>query len=342
MELDANDLLLFARVVEAGSFSRAAERVELPKSTVSRRITALETRLGERLLARSTRQLALTDFGQGVLEHARRLLEEAEAAQAFALHRQATPRGRLRVSMPPGFSDKLILSTFFLQFCADYPEVRLELDFSARRVDLLSEQFDLAIRIAPSLPDDATLVARRLADMPSALYASPAYLNRYGRPKSPEELLKHTALHLVGSNGEAAPWQLKRSNEHTKGRNEERWEGLPEGPLATNSVELVMQMASHGLGIAFFTERFAQPAVEAGFLERVLPEWSSSPVTVWAVMPGRKLLPARTRVFVDALITALFACSEAERSNTLRMLTGKPPGSTIKPAASSRKSPQSS
>ncbi|MFT3735829.1 MAG: LysR family transcriptional regulator [Rhodocyclaceae bacterium] len=304
MELDANDLLLFARVVEAGSFTRAAERVGLPKSTVSRRLAALETRLGERLLARSTRQLSLTDFGNGVLEHARRLLEEAEAAQAFALHRQATPRGRLRVSLPPGFSENLVLSSFFLQFCTDFPEIRLELDLSARRVNLLSEQFDLAIRIASSLPDDATLVARRLATLPGGLYASPAYLNAHGRPKSPDELLNHTGLHMMSSNGEVRPWELLRN----KG---EDWSGLPAGPLASNAVELCMQMALHGLGIAPFTDRFAQPRQAKGLLERVLPDWRVPDVTIWAVMPGRKLMPARTRAFSDALAAALLNCEAA-------------------------------
>ena len=311
MELDANDLLLFARVVEAGSFTRAADRVGLPKSTVSRRLAALETRLGERLLARSTRKLALTEFGQGVLEHARRLLEEAEAAQAFALHRQATPRGRLRVSMPPGFSENLLLSSFFLQFCADYPEVRLELDLSARRVDLLAEQFDLAIRVASSLPDDATLVARRLATLPGGLYASPAYLNRYGRPDSPEALMEHTALHLMASNGEVRAWELERS---TTKAEKERWSGLPDGPMASNAMELIMQMSLHGLGIGVFTERFAQARVDKGLLERVLPEWHAPDVVIWGVMPGRKLVPSRTRVFLDALGAALQACQEAESS----------------------------
>jgi DNA-binding transcriptional LysR family regulator len=314
MELDANDLMLFAHVADAGSFSRAAEQVGLPKSTVSRRIAALETRLGERLLARSTRRLALTEFGQGIFDHARRLQEETEAAIAFAQHRQALPRGRLRVTMPPGFSDRLILSTFFLKFCADYPEVRLELDMSPRRVDLLAEQFDLAIRIASSLPDDATLVARRLADMPNSLYASPAYLNRYGRPQTPDDLLGHTGLQMLGSSGDIPLWRLQRGKE--------KWEGLPDGPLAANSVDLVMQLASHGLGIASFTDRFAMPAVEAGLLERVLPEWSGPQITVWAVMPGRKLMPTRTRVFLDSLIAELLACTEAERDNTRAMLGG--------------------
>lgn len=308
MDVDANDLLLFARVVETGSFSRAAERTGLPKSTVSRRITALEQQLGERLLARSTRQLAVTDFGQGVLEHARRLAEEVEGAAAFAQFRQAKPRGRLRVSMPPDFSEKLVLTTFFLQFCSDYPEIRLELDMSPRNVDLLSEQFDLAIRISPRLDDDATLVARKLSELPSALYASPAYLARYGRPKTPDDLLKHTALHMVASNGEPIRWKLQRGHDH--------WEGLPPGPLATNSMGLTLQLASHGLGIAQFTGRIALPSVEMGLIEQVLPEWAAPPVTVWAVMPGRRLIPTRTRVFVDALGRALQNCTEAYEAAT--------------------------
>ena len=135
MSLDANDLILFAQVMETGSFSRAAERTGLPKSTLSRRITTLETKLGERLLTRSTRRLAITEFGERILEHARRLLEETEAASAMALQRQGVPRGVLRVSMPPDFVE-LDLTPFLLQFAASYPEVRLELDLSPRRVDL--------------------------------------------------------------------------------------------------------------------------------------------------------------------------------------------------------------
>ncbi|HEX5127404.1 MAG TPA: LysR family transcriptional regulator [Rhodocyclaceae bacterium] len=305
MNLDANDLMLFSQVADNGSFSRTAERAGLPKSTVSRRIAALEQRLGERLFMRSTRKLALTDFGQGVLEHARRLAEEVEAASAFAQFRQEKPRGRLRVSMPPDFSEKMVLSTFFLQFAADYPEIRLELDVSARRVDLIAEQFDLAIRIASRLPDDATLVARRLCDVPGMLFASPAYLAKYGRPKTPQELLdRHIGLRLVGSTGEAAPWLLQRGKES--------WQGLPDGPIGSNSVGLTLQLAIHGLGIALLTERFTLASIEQGLLEHVLPEWTSPPVTVWAVMPSRRLIPARTRVFVDALGIALRGCAEAE------------------------------
>ena len=302
MSLDANDLILFAQVMETGSFSRAAERTGLPKSTLSRRITTLETKLGERLLTRSTRRLAITEFGERILEHARRLLEETEAASAMALHRQGVPRGVLRVSMPPDFVE-LDLTPFLLQFAASYPEVRLELDLSPRRVDLLAERFDLAVRVASRLPDDSTLVARKLCELENGLYASPAYLARYGVPEKPQDLLEHVGLRLIGGNGDALPWRLSRGAE--------QWEGMPDGPLAANSPRLQRDLARHGMGIVGIDDRFAQNWVEQGLLKRVLPEWALPTVTIWCVTPGRRLLPARTTAFIDMLRAALAKGSQA-------------------------------
>lgn len=296
MSQDAHDLILFARILEAGSFSKAAEITGLPKSTLSRRISGLEERLGEKLLLRSTRRLAITEFGERILEHARRLLEETEAAMALAQHRQETPRGKLRVALPPDF-EELDLTPLLLRFAADYPEVRLELDLSPRRVDLVAERFDLAVRIATQLPDDATLVARKLCEFGNGLYASPAYLARYGRPGHPDELGRHVGLALVNGVGEVLPWRLKRG--------QEKWEGRPQGPLAANSLGLQRNLAGHGLGIVGLADRLAQPWVAQGLLERVLPEWSLPTVTVWCITPGRRLLPARTRVFMDMLRESL-------------------------------------
>jgi DNA-binding transcriptional LysR family regulator len=296
MQLDANDLILFAHVMDSGSFARAAERVGLPKSTLSRRISALENGLGERLLTRSTRRLSITEFGERILDHARRLQEETEAAAAIALFRQITPRGVLRVSMPPDFRE-LDLAPMLLDYATRYPDVRLELDLSPRRVDLLAERFDLAIRAAARLPDDATLVARKLCDMANGLYASPAYLQRYGEPTSPHELFGHIALQLIGANGEPLPWRLSRGEDH--------WEGLPTGPLAANSPGLQREMAGHGLGIAALDDRLAGPWVDRGLLCRILPEWSLPTVTIWCVTPGRRLIPTRTTAFIDLLRTAL-------------------------------------
>lgn len=296
MSLDANDLILFAQVMEAGSFSRAAERCGLPKSTLSRRITQLETKLGERLLTRSTRRLAITEFGEQILDHGKRLLEETEAASAMALHRQGTPRGVLRVSLPPDFAE-LDLTPLLLQYASSYPEVRLELDLSPRRVDLLAERFDLAVRAASRLPDDATLVARQLCAMQNSLYASPAYLARYGTPEQPGDLLGHICLGMISGTGEALPWQLARGTE--------RWEGMPTGPLAANSRGLQRDLAAHGLGIVGLADRFAAKWVEQGLLKRVLPEWTLPTVTIWCVTPGRRLLPVRTTAFIDLLRTAM-------------------------------------
>ena len=296
MELDANDLILFAHVMESGSFARAAEHVGLPKSTLSRRIGALETRLGERLLTRNTRRLTITEFGERILDHARRLREETDAAAAIAQYRQGTPRGVLRVSMPPDFRE-LDLAPLLLDYAARYPEVRLELDLSPRRVDLLAERFDLAIRAAARLPDDATLVARRLCEMKNGLYASPAYLKRFGEPANPPELMKHVALQLIGGNGDALPWRLSRGNEH--------WEGLPTGPLAANSPGLQREMAAHGLGIVGLDDRLASSWVERGLLQRILPDWSLPTVTIWSVTPGRRLTPTRTTAFIEMLRAAL-------------------------------------
>lgn len=296
MELDANDLILFAHVVDSGSFARAAERVGLPKSTLSRRLGALESRLGERLLTRSTRRLSITEFGERILDHARRLQEETEAAAAIAQYRQGTPRGVLRVSMPPDFRE-LDLTPILLDYATRYPEVRLELDLSPRRVDLLAERFDLAIRAAARLPDDATLVARQLCEMRCGLYASPAYLKRYGEPQTPPELMQHLALQLIGGNGSAQPWRLTRGNEH--------WEGLPNGPLAANSPGLQREMAAHGLGIVGLDERLARSWIERGLLQRILPDWSLPSVTLWCVTPGRRLIPSRTTAFIELLRAAL-------------------------------------
>ena len=291
MDLEANDLMLFARVVDEGSFSRAAQRTGLPKSTVSRRIALLETQLGERLLLRTTRKLTVTDFGHGVLEHARQVAAEVTAASALAEHRQVQPSGRLRVSMPSDFANGVLAQTL-AQFVERHPAISLELDLSPRRVDLYGENFDLALRMG-DLPDDASLAARRLAVFAGGLYAAPAYLKRRGEPAEPEALMEHDTLRLLMRSGEPAPWVLTHG--------EARWEGTPPGRATANSPELLMRLARHAAGITTLTHHFAEPYVRSGELEPVLAEWSLPPAVAWAVFPGRRLMPARTRVFLDTL-----------------------------------------
>jgi DNA-binding transcriptional LysR family regulator len=291
MNLEPNDLMLFARVVDEGSFSRAAERAGLPKSTVSRRIAVLETQLGERLLLRTTRKLTVTDFGHSVLEHAHQVMAEVMATSALAQQRQVQPSGRLRVSMPADLANE-VLGHLLTEFIARYPAISLELDLSPRRVDLIGENFDLALR-AGDLPDDASLAARRLAVFGGGLYASPSYLRRRGEPPEPEALMEHDALRLLTRPGEPQPWLLSRG--------EARWKGIPPGRATANSPELLMRMARYGAGITSVAHHFAEPYLRSGELEPVLEEWALPPATIWAVFPGRRLMPARTRVFLDAL-----------------------------------------
>ncbi len=292
LSLHADDLILFAHIVDAGSISRASERTGLPKATLSRRLAVLEGALGERLMQRSTRRQALTEFGERMLEHARRLAEESAAAAALAQHRQASPQGTLRASFPPEFHE-LALVQVLGAFSRKYPEVHLELDLSSRRVDLLAERFDLAVRVATRLPDDSALVARRLVSLDNGLYASPAYLGRNGTPQTPGELLTHTGLVLVTSGGEPQEWRLSRDST--------RWEGLPQRTLAANSLGLQQSLALQGLGIVGLSGRFTNELLAQGALRRVLPDWNLPPVTVWCVTPGRRLLPRQSLAFIEIL-----------------------------------------
>ncbi|MBS0543487.1 MAG: LysR family transcriptional regulator [Proteobacteria bacterium] len=294
-QFDPNDLLIFARVADAGSFSRAADRLGLPKSTVSRRIALLEERLGERLMLRTTRRLTLTEFGQHLLEHARQVASEVDAVQALAEHRQARPSGRLRVSMPSDFAN-LLLTDMLAAFVAMHPEVSLELDLSPRRVDLVGENFDVALRMG-ALPDDALLAARKIAVFPHGLYAAPSYLAEHGEPAAPEDLGEHQALRLLGRNGDPIPWILECGTQ--------RWEGVPPGRATANSPELLIRLARAGAGIAAVPEFAASPRVRRGELRRVLPDWCLPSHTAWAVFPGRRLMPAKTRAFIDMLQVAM-------------------------------------
>lgn len=294
MNPEPNDLLLFARVAEAGSFSRGAARLGLPKSTLSRRIAALESQLGERLFTRSTRRLALTDFGRNLVDHARRVVEEVEAVADLAQQRQAEPAGLLRVSMPADLAG-LLLAPAIAAFSARYPRLRLDMDLSARRVDLVGENFDLAVRVG-ALQDDATLVARRWCDFAVGLFAAPDYLARRGTPASPQELAGHAAVRLLGRDGEPVPWRLEKGGEH--------WEGVAPGTLAANSMGVLIRLARAGAGIAAADRLLVAPYVARGELAPVLADWSMPPATAWLVMPSRRLIPPKTRAFIEALIAA--------------------------------------
>jgi DNA-binding transcriptional LysR family regulator len=284
----ADDLLLFAAIAEQASFVRAAEYLNIPKATVSRRLANLEAVLGQRLLLRTTRRLMLTDFGLEFLDHCRRVSEEVVATQDFVRSLEVQPRGRLRVSLPGDYA-RYRLSRAIATFIEAYPEIQLDLDLSSRRVDLIGERFDLAIRMGV-LENDSTLVARKIDEQHFGLFASPIYLALHPAPKRPDDLMRHAAVRMLSARGTAIPWELKRGKT--------TWEEVPPGRLTMNSPDMIQQLLLDGAGIGALPDQFAQEDVRSKRLVRILPEWKLPSVPTWAVMPMRRYLPLKTRVFL--------------------------------------------
>ncbi len=284
----ADDLILFAAIAEQGSLVRTADRLGIPKATVSRRLANLEALLGQRLLIRTTRRLTLTEFGHEFLDHCRRVSEEAAATQDFVRSQEAQPRGRLRVSMPGDYARQQ-LSHAIATFIEAYPEIQLELDLTSRRVDLIGERFDLAIRMG-TLESDATLVARKIDELRFGLYASPIYLALHAAPKHPDELERHASVRMFAARGGAIPWRL------THGKS--IWEGVAPGRLTANSPDTILRLLLAGAGIGALPSRYVEEDERHKRLVRILPQWSLPTVPAWAVMPTRRYLPAKTRAFL--------------------------------------------
>ncbi len=289
--ISADDYILFVAIVEQESMVRAAEHLGMPKATVSRRLGNLEAALGQRLLLRTTRRLTLTEFGQEFLDHCRRVADEVASTRDFVHSREERPRGRLRVSMPGEYAMQNF-SRAFATFIETYPEVQLDLDLTSRRVDLIGERFDLAIRMG-TLDSDATLVARKIDEQSFGLYASPIYLALHPAPKRPDELEHHAAVRLLSGRGSAVPWKLMRGKAV--------WEGVPPGRITLNSLDVLQRLLLDGAGIGALPDRFVAEDVKRKRLLRVLPEWCLPAVPAWAVMPMRRYLPAKTRAFVAHL-----------------------------------------
>jgi len=289
--ISADDYILFATIVEQQSMVRAAGLLGMPKATVSRRLANLEAALGQRLLLRTTRRLTLTEFGQTFLEHCRRVTEEVASTLDFVRSHEERPRGRLRVSMPGEYA-KQNFSHAFATFIETYPEIQLDMDLTSRRVDLIGERFDLAIRMG-ILDNDSALVARKIDEQSFGLYASPIYLALHAAPKHPDDLEHHAAVRLMSARGSPVAWKLLRGKSV--------WEGTPQGRLTLNSMDVIQQLLLDGAGIGALPDRFVAQDVQLNRLVRVLPEWCLPPVPAWAVMPMRRYLPAKTRALLAHL-----------------------------------------
>ena len=285
MEL-LNDMAVFVEVVKARSFRRAAEAIGMPNSTLSRRISGLEKAIGLRLLHRTTRRIELTEAGQLYFDRCKRIVEEARLAHEQLGEMLAQPSGVLRVSLPVDYAS-IYLAPLIAQFARRYPGIRFEFDLTPRRVDLVTEPFDVAIRMGES--PDSNLIARQLARLQRYLYASPRYLEISGEPGRPVDLAQHEILLL---RGQADAWTLHHAAETavvTIG-----------GRFRLNSIGMIRRLATLDLGIAMLAEEVVAEDLAAGRLRRVLPKWQGTPIPVYAITETR-LLPAKTQRFIEFL-----------------------------------------
>lgn len=284
-----NEMAAFARVVEAHSFSAAAERLGTSKSAVSAQVRRLEARMGVRLLNRTTRRLSLTEAGAACYRHCARLLAEAEAAEQAVSAFHGEPRGTLRISAPDTFG-WMHVAPALGAFAARYPGLTLDLSLSAKRVDLIDERVDLAIRIG-ALPD-SSYVTRRLAPSRIIVCAAPAYLASHGALRDPNDLARHNCFRFTPL-GWGVEWRLRD----------------PKGPLrvqiggtfVTDSGEALREAALAGIGVALMPSWMVGDELRSGALVQVLERWTPPPVPIQAVYPSNRQTASKVRVFVDHL-----------------------------------------
>jgi DNA-binding transcriptional LysR family regulator len=295
VQQDLNDLYFFTQVVEKGGFAPAGRALGLPKSRLSRRIAALEERLGVRLLQRTSRNFAVTEIGQVYLRHCQAMLSEAQAAQEAIDHLQAEPRGQVRLSCPVLLAQTL-MAGLITEFMLLYPLVSIFMEVTNRRVDVVEEGFDLALRVRDVI-EDSNLVMRSFALSQISLMASPALLKRLGTPTHPEDLARFPSLSIVFRDNRYA-WQLSGPDDSTC-----RIEHAPR--LLADDFIVVQAAAIAGLGLAALPDYWSRAALASGALVHVLPEWTFAASNMHAVFPSRRGLVPAVRSFIDFLARRL-------------------------------------
>jgi DNA-binding transcriptional LysR family regulator len=283
-------LSTFAKVVELGSFARAAERLSVSTSAVSRQVAELEAHLEARLLNRTTRRLSLTEAGQAFYERCVQLLADLEETEAAVRSAAVEPRGTLRITCGVSFGERH-LAAAVAAFAERHPQVSLDLDLSDRTVDLVEEGFDLAIRIGPS--GQQALVSRRLGTTQLVCCAAPAYLARRAAPRTPADLEQHDCLAYAYS-ALASAWTFESAD------------GERQSPRIVprhraNSGRMLAELAAAGLGVLLEPDFIVAPEVRAGRLVRLLPGFQPPRSPIAAVYPSRRHLSAKVRRFVDFL-----------------------------------------
>lgn len=293
---DLDDFYCYALVVEHGGFSAAERATDIPKSKLSRRVYNLEENLGVRLIQRSSRHFAVTEIGMNIYRYAQVMMNAAQSAHDLIDHLSEQPRGLIRVSLPVSVAQSE-MSRILPEFLKKYPEIKVQLIVSNRRVDVINEGIDLALRVRSNLDDDPNLVIRKFENIEQHLFASQAYLNEFGMLKTPEDLTNHRILSMVDEHTDQHMVLHDELNQPTK---------IKINPILMGS-DLIMlaQLASQNCGISLLPDNIVQDYVDRGELVKVLPEWKAAHGILHAVYPSRRgLLPA-VRVFIDYLVEQL-------------------------------------
>lgn len=289
---DLNDLYYFSQVVEHGGFSAASRAMNIPKSRLSRRIALLEDRLGVRLLQRTTRRLRLTSAGERYLHYCQEMAASARAADEAMQQLRAEPSGKVFVSCPIAIAQQM-LAPLLPEFMATWPGVDVRLMATNRRVDLIGEGVDLAIRVRDRLDTDAEMVVRRYGISASHMVASPSYLQRYGAPQSPDDLQLHSLLNFA-SPGSEQPWTLT-------GPDGAEVSVAVRASLTCNDFVVLVEAAARGRGIALLPTVATEVEARQGQLVRVLPQWSCPQGIVHCIYPSRRGIMPAVRAFLDFL-----------------------------------------
>ncbi|MGE8559565.1 MAG: LysR family transcriptional regulator [Acinetobacter sp.] len=293
---DLDDFYCFALVVEHGGFSAAERATDIPKSKLSRRVYNLEEHLGVRLIQRSSRHFAVTDIGMNIYRHAQVMMNAAQAAHDLVDHLSIQPRGVIKVSLPVSIAQNEI-AKILPQFLKTYPEIKVQLIVSNRRVDIINEGIDIALRVRSNLDDDPSLVIRKFENIEQHLFASQAYLNEFGELKQPEDLSQHHILSMADEHLDQHIVVHDDKNQQKK---------IKVNPMVMGSdLMMLAQLARQNCGIALLPDTIVQDYIQSGELVHVLPNWKAPHGIFHAVYPSRRgLLPA-VRVFIDYLVEHL-------------------------------------
>ena len=283
----------FANVVDQGGFTDAAKKMGISKSAVSKHVSSLEARLGARLLNRTTRRVSPTEIGLAYYDRARRVLNDAGEADALVTSMQSAPSGLLRISVATDFGVNL-LSPILSEFLSDFPEITVNMVLNNRYVELISEGFDMAIRIGEL--EDSSLRARKLTETTKRLVASPSYIQQFGRPQKIDDLNEHKLLHYSNQSS-GSVWKLTAPSGEKRQVRTAGW-------LSVNDGQSLLNAAITGLGIAYLPSYLFAQAMKEGLIEDAMPTLPVEKLGVYAVYPPGRFTQPKVRAFIDFLVQA--------------------------------------